>query len=142
LSALPDSALNGITPGPIITLVGAGAASTIIDANQLDRVLNVSPNRTPSVSGVTLRDGVVSGGNGGGVRNAGTLTVTNSLITANITQGGGGGVANYGLLTLIRSTLSANQAADGGGADNGAGLTLIQSTVSGNTASRNGGGLH
>ncbi len=40
-----------------ITLNGAGASSTIIDANQLDRVLQVFSGSTVTLDGVTLRNG-------------------------------------------------------------------------------------
>jgi len=142
LSALPDALLNSPAAGPSIALEGAGAARTIIDANQLDRVLTVESNRTATVSGVTLRDGFVSGRNGGALSNSGTLTVTNSTLTAS-TADTGGGLVNLAALTLIHSTISGNTAATGGGAFNDASLTLIDSTVSGNSAtSDNGGGLY
>ena len=57
--------LNLTTPAsgnPVITIIGAGAATTIIDANQLDRVVHVHSDRTASISGVTLRNGFVPPG--------------------------------------------------------------------------------
>ena len=52
---------------PIISIVGAGAASTIIDANKIDGVFNVASGRTATLSGVTIRNGFRLGTSGGGV---------------------------------------------------------------------------
>ena len=71
-----------VTGTPTITLTGAGATTTIIDANAasnppngLGRVLDVPAGATLSVSGVTLTNGATQppfpGGQGGAVRNAG-----------------------------------------------------------------------
>jgi hypothetical protein len=46
-----------ITPGSTVYIIGAGAASTIVDANQLDNVLDVRGLRTAWLSGLTLRNG-------------------------------------------------------------------------------------
>ena len=66
--ALPASGVDGddngdlllttpLTGNPVIAISGAGAATTIIDANQIDRVLTVDPDRTANISGVTVRNG-------------------------------------------------------------------------------------
>jgi CSLREA domain-containing protein len=167
----PSTATSSPASGPSIALFGAGAASTIIDANQADRVLSVGHNRTASLSGLTLRDGYIEGAYGGGLANDGTLTVTRSTLSGNqsVTPGdGGGGAINSGALTLIESTVTANSALSAGGglynsgtllvlrstiagnhAGYGAGifntfldsLILVDSTVSGNDAVTNGGGI-
>jgi hypothetical protein len=138
--------LNLATPAsgsPFINLTGAGAAATIIDGNQLDRVLSVAADRTATVSGLTLRGGFVSGGSGGGLANAGTLTVTHSTLAANSASVAGGGAVNLAALTLIQSTVSGNSASTGGGAFNAGSLTLIQSTITANGATAgDGGGLY
>jgi len=54
--------LNLTTPvsvGQDIAITGAGAAATIIDANQIDRVLRVGTGRAANITGVTLRNGAV-----------------------------------------------------------------------------------
>ena len=133
-----------------IVLDGRGAR---VDAQRLDRVLDVLPGAS-----LTLRDVTVSGGaaqgtglpaSGGGARNAGTLTVDRSTITGNTAVRAGGGIeATPGSSTTVsRSTLSENST--GAGPGNGGGLHLTgagavhveRSTVSGNTAASEGGGL-
>ncbi len=64
--------LNLTTPGsgsPVITITGAGAGVTIIDANHLDRVFHVHPDRGAAISDVTIRNGYLAGVNpdGGGI---------------------------------------------------------------------------
>ena len=45
---------------------------------------------------------------GGGINNAGTLTVTNSTIDNNSAIDGGGGIDNAGTLTVTNSTIADN----------------------------------
>src|SRR5512143_3270606 len=84
-----DSGDLNLTPpasgNPIISIVGAGAASTIIDANKIDRVLSVGPLRTATISGVTIRNGFRPSTSGGGVSNSGLLTITDCVIEGNQT---------------------------------------------------------
>ena len=124
-----------------ITLLGAGAASTIIDANMIDRVLSVDLNSTATLSDVTMRNGVVQASDfGGGVLNAGTLTITDSVIEGNKTQSGGGGIFNHGTLNITRSTIRSNMASLGGGLYTENTVTIRDSTIYGNAADNNGVG--
>lgn len=137
-----------------LTIVGAGASSTIIDGNALDWVFEVEgvtaelSNLTVrnGVSGifnnygdVTLKNSIVSGHTLSGIYNAAGgdhLVVINSLITNNSSDWGGG-IA--GGVKLIDSTVSGNTAGAGGGIAGDS--TIINSVISGNTASA-GGGLY
>ena len=97
---------------------------------------------------------------GGGIRNVGTLTVTNSTIGGtndetddttpdlrNEARLNGGGIVNIGVgtLTVTNSTISGNltTAGDGGGLYNSstATTTLTNATITGNTAAGQGGGV-
>jgi hypothetical protein len=82
---------------------------------------------TLSGSTVTQNTSVV----GGGIYNAGVMTLSGSTVSGNTS---GGGIYNAGVLTLSGSTVSGNV----GGIDNAGVLTLSGSTVSGNT----GGGIY
>ncbi len=131
---------------PAITITGAGAGTTIIDANQLDRVFLVNSTRTATISGVTIRNGFLTSGNGGGIFNGGSLTVSDSKISGNHGASSGGGIYNNGTLALMNSTVSQNQASIyGGGISNDIGyLSLINSTLSQNNvpgSSGEGGGI-
>lgn len=157
--------LNLLSPAsgsPPIAIVGAGSAVTIIDGNQLARVFRVHGGRIASISGVTIRNGFVTGsgasGYGGGVLNEGTLDITNAVITLNQASTGGGisngiGNLNAGKLTLTNSVVSHNSAKTvagsgfpgwGAGVFNNYGgavtnLTITASTISDNTGPLGGG---
>ena len=135
---------SGYTPGPT-TITGAGAAVTIIDAQQIDRVLTVDSNRTASISGVTFRNGFTVG-NGGGINNAGILTLTGSTLSTNSALYGGG-IYNGGHIFASYCTLSGNIAlpshGGGGGIYVGTDSTAVidHCTLSGNISDGYGGGI-
>lgn len=128
---------------PLITISGAGAATTIIDANQIDRVLKVSPGRTAIVNGVTLRGGFLTEFlEGSGIYNAGNLTVVNSTLSGNQADPSashGGGITNYGTLLVDQSSVRGNRADEGGGLYNFGVLKVTRSLVYGNSAGYGGG---
>jgi len=133
-------------PRPVISIIGAGADQTIIDGNQLDRVLLIDRDREVSITGVTIRNGYATPG--GGIFNYnGKLTVTNSTISGNQANYGGGIHSIGGTVKVTNSTISGNQAnADGGGINTEfvligehSNLVVSNSTISGNQANSGGG---
>ncbi len=121
-----------------LVIVGAGPDVTFIDGNQIDRIFDIRPNVTLTLSGVTIRGGNSS--DGGGIRNQGTLIANGLVLTQNQSSARGGGLFNTGTVTLTNSTLALNAADDQGGAVFNSGtLTLVNSTVSANTAKVAGG---
>ena len=72
---------------------------------------------------------------GMGIGNDGTLTVTDSTISANTL----GGFVNYGTAKLVASTISGNSAIYGGGIYNGGSMTMLDCTIAGNSAYQGGG---
>jgi hypothetical protein len=101
-----------------------------------------------TVTGSTLSDNSASAftGEGGGIWNVGTLTVSNCTLAGNSAGYAGGGIYNFGALTVSNSTLSGNSARYGGGIYNSLALTVNNSTLAGNTASgylpAGGGGIY
>ena len=97
---------------------------------------------------MTIRHG--KGGEGGGIRSSGVLTITNAVLINNWGTIGGGISSRDGELTITNSTISGNSAQDDGGGirfhhDGDGALTITNSTISGNTAGSpndNGGGIH
>ena len=84
-----------------------------------------------------------SGGDGGGIFNAGgTVTITDSSVSQNgagtsdpIPGGNGGGIVSSGMLTITNSTIENNGCAvTGGGILSDGILTITNSTISGNGA--------
>lgn len=117
-----------------LTIRGAGASSTIIDADSLERVFHVLGGATLNLEGVTVTGGrVVGSEDGGGLQNVGgTVTITDSVITANTASGDAGGINNSGDLTLTRVTVSDNTAGQtAGGIQNSGTLTINASTIGG-----------
>ena len=134
--------LNLLAPAagqPIITILGAGAAITTIDASQIDRVFAVAAGRSAILSGITITGGYAV--EAGGVYNLGSLTISYSTITGNTaTLYDGGGILNYGAMLMADSRVAANVAQGGGGGITNLGpLTIDRSVVTGNSASRGGG---
>jgi hypothetical protein len=155
----------GIVVNKDVTIRGLGAAETVVQAHDApdaapDRVFLIEAGASVTLEGMTIRHGrpSVQEDDGGGIRNFGTLTIKDCVVTGNVANGGGG-IGNSGDLTLIDTTVSDNLAdgiapagtrldcGSGGGIKCGSGtLALVNSTVSGNQAgTRNkgaGGGVH
>jgi len=109
-----------------------------------------------SISGAqTQIDGCVITGNsaassmqvpgGGGIDNAGSLVLTNSVVSDNTIEDAtalGGGIHSYGPLTISNSTISGNTSGGAGGglyAETDADVVIANSTFSGNRATAGGG---
>ena len=137
-----------------LTLMGVGAASTVIDANQLDRSLDISAGVAIEVRGLTIRNGRAF--EGGGIRSSGyQLALIDGIVTQNVARNSGGGILADGApsnMVLTRSMITDNvtTGASGvgavGGGIHGVTVTLIDSTVADNVVgsespSGQGGGI-
>jgi predicted outer membrane repeat protein len=127
-----------------LTILGALEGGTIIDADGLDRVLDIHGDIQVELQHVTLRHGQTPTGEGGGaIRNAGRLTLSNSRVTGSQADRGGG-IENTGRLTIITSTVDTNLAATTGGGLYHTGsqtASISNSTISSNQATIRGGGI-
>jgi CSLREA domain-containing protein len=157
---------------------GVGAGVTVIDGGDIDRVIHVGvpdfgSQPVVTMSGLTIRNGTTDEGGGifvdvgssvtlqdvavldneaeggGGISNAGTMTIERSTVAGNEGSDGTGGIGNHlqGVLTVVDSAIVGNRvpgAGAGGGIRNsGAGrVTLTNVTVSGNDALGSGGGIN
>ncbi len=126
-----------------MTITGPGAATLTVNGNNASRVFNVASGKTATISGMTITSGKVLGANGvagsagidakgGAVINAGTLTLSNVIVSASHATGGdggsntgagaggvggrglGGGIYNGGTLTLTNTTVNGSNSATGG----------------------------
>lgn len=148
-----------------LEIYGAGASTTIIDADELDRVFQVEGGVTFELHDVTVQNGLAdidATADGGGIYNDGTLSVYDCIIKnntaaqlsgANAGNGRGGGIYNDGTVSMIDSTVfegnvavsstsSASGTAFGGGLYNGASSTVTTikaSTFTENKASESTG---
>lgn len=143
-SASGDLDLTGI-----LTIQGADANRIIIDGNNADRIFDIRPGATITLSGVTLQNGNPgsSAGGGGVIVSGGVprakLTLLNSVVRDNRASLGGGiyTAGNGGTAVIQESQIVANTAqTSGGGIANSGDLTLLNSTIAQNEA-RTGGGI-
>jgi hypothetical protein len=134
-----------ITIAADTTIDGSGQAVTI-SGNHAVRVFTVNSGGTLNLNALTIADGSIIGGDGGGIYNSGSLTVTDSTFFGNSAAsasyvGGGGIYTRYpGTLSVSDSTFSGNGVQACGGIYNGSGsATVSDSTFSGNGAWEGGG---
>jgi hypothetical protein len=137
-----------------VTITGPGAGQLAVSGNGQSRVFECAAGTTDAISGLTIENGTVNG-NGGGLYNSGTLTVTGCTLSGNSVQYGGifvyvsgGGIYNNGgTMTVTGCTLSGNSADseyhdNGGGIMNWAGTMVVTGcTLSGNSGANTGGGI-
>jgi hypothetical protein len=121
---------ENLTIGFGLRLVGSGAKTTIIDGRRRFSTVVAIPSANAHV---TLSKVTIQNGYRGGINNEGTLTISNSTISGNVSFIGGG-ISNSGTLTISNSTLSGNTAHYGGGIRNQGKLTISNSTLAQNSA--------
>ena len=128
-----------------LTIIGDSAESTILIGAQ-DRVFDVHSGSSLELVDLTVRGGNVQG-NGGGIRNAGTLSLSRVAVLGNRATGGdGGGIYSNGQgssVGVARSAVTGNTASGvGGGIAAGFLIVATDSTISGNSAGTKGGGIY
>ena len=167
----PSITTVNLTSGQLVidknlTVTGPGANRLTVQRSTGGpdfRIFNITSNSvTASISGLTVSNGSVrdDDGDGGGIRNAGVLTLTDCTISGNRAEaygytphfvfgGSGGGVLNRGTMTIMRCTISNNSAIGhaalenssggyGGGIWNVGSLIIGNSTINGNFVSAEG----
>jgi CSLREA domain-containing protein len=166
-----DLDLGSTNPGlpRAITIQGAGAGQTIVDAAGVDRVFDLLRAMTATITGLTARGGTTTAyggsvntsidasltldhveltggaaGSGGGlaVGSGTSATVRDSRIAGNSVTNGGGGIENSGTTTLLRDQIAGNHADSyrGGGIDHTSGtLTVTDTELSANSSAIGGG---
>jgi hypothetical protein len=164
IAAAANPYFEHLTIAKNVSLMGANPATTIVDGSLSGQVIRITTPVTVTLSNLTIRNGRSGAYDypdlsqfGGGIhKDAGTLTLTNCIVSGNATGGGndccspyGGGIANLsGTLTINGGAVTGNATAkplnsvsthggiagEGGGIYNDGGATLIlnHATVSGN----------
>jgi hypothetical protein len=155
-----------LTSGPLditddLMVAGPGADGLTVNGNGTSRVFQIESGVTAVLDGLTVAGGQAV--DGGGIYNAGILTVSHSTLSGNQALGSAGGEARGGgifdapgaVLTVSDSAFLNNQAAGGdgglgqsGGSGRGGGiynldatLTVSHSTFTGNQALGGDGGI-
>jgi hypothetical protein len=131
-----------------VAITGAGARSTVVQAAPSSRVFELTGTANVQLTNLTIQGGAPVTGEGGNVLvGAGT---TLSLVLARVTAGNasnGGGIANAGTVSIQNSLVDTNRAISGGGgiynvgSSAAADLIVIASTIASNTANEQGGGI-
>lgn len=123
-----------------VTILGAGAGSSVIDGNNgVISYTVLQLTGTNVISGITIQNGRAFN-IGGGLINTGRLDLINSSIFSNTASGlndWGGGIYNAGPLTMTNSSIvrnsTGNHNAYGGGIYNQAEMLVVNSVISGNS---------
>jgi CSLREA domain-containing protein len=117
-----------ITFNKNLIISGPGAGMLTINSTIGARSLAITGG-TVNISGVSL--------SGGGISNAGSLTLSNCafLNNQNSSISGGGGIYNSGVLAINGCTFSGNSASSGGAILNVGTASILNSTFTGNSAS-------
>lgn len=140
--------LNVPNSAGIVNLGGALTINNTTISDNLSRgisnalstgVLTIT-NSTIANSGLIVAAGIGADVNGGGIYNAGTLTLTTSTLSNNRATTGGG-IYDIGSATITRSTISGNRVSSSGGAIYSfqGEFVVRSSTIAGNFASLGGG---
>ena len=127
-SSVSQVGLDAATNSVLFFLIGGVSFCSGVDAPEvLDSEPKVTPPSlvyTPSdltsnkAFRITFPLGGGFTGQGGGIFNAGTLTVVNSRLSGNAADDQGGGIFNLGTLILNKSIIADNTAIVGGGVYN------------------------
>jgi hypothetical protein len=150
------------TPVPVenhsLTILGAGAGSTILDGGNSVRILDMDTTNVVGdagadvvVRGMSFQKGDSGSNSGGGLRvetNAAAVTVESCEFSDNSNSGDGGGLyvrTSSGAITLTNNTFSGNSAGSGGGAYNessSGAITLTGNSFTGNNTISEGAGTY
>jgi hypothetical protein len=142
-----------------LAIQGAGAATTSIDAQHNDRVLELFTGFTLTITGVTITGGrspngadggalsAENGEPGGGILAAGPLTLTDSVVTGNATGDGGKGASvggadgtNPGDPGILGAGFEGAPGGRGGAIRTQSPLTLVRTAITHNTTGNGGAG--
>lgn len=124
---IPNSGTNAVIRG--ITISG-GNAGQLVSGGAI---------RIAAGGSLSLAEVVISGnsaGNGGGIANDGTLSVSRSLFTGNTANASGGALslANGSSTRITNSTFTGNSGINGGAIHAEGSLLSVNNTIAGNTA--------
>ncbi|QDS89046.1 Calx-beta domain protein [Rosistilla ulvae] len=149
--ATPDTITLGGTQLDIssdITISGPGSDLLTVSGNNASRVFDIAGgDHDVTLDSLTIAEGNTGYGDGGGIRNrsTGTVTISDAVVSDSRGQDGAGIYQENGTLHLERTTVRDNKATFGGGMlIDGGNVSLVDSWVASNTAEGHnsaGGGI-
>lgn len=119
-------------------IAGPGTDLLTISGSFDSRILEVAANSVVLISGLTIREGRASDSRGGGILNSGILTLSNVHIADCSAQEWGGAIYNAGSLMISQSMISNSTAEFGGAIATRGSLTTSHVQFLGNFAERGG----
>lgn len=119
-----------------ITIVGAGADSTIITGSNASRVFTVLNDGSLKLRDLTIEDGRANGGPGGCIYADGPLAIEGVVIRSGFSADQGAGIYTTSTVYAYKSHFTGNTATDNGGAiyANGGQVTLNRCSLFENEA--------
>ncbi|MEZ6163457.1 MAG: GC-type dockerin domain-anchored protein [Phycisphaerales bacterium] len=119
-----------------ITIIGAGAGSTIITGSNASRIFTVLDDASLRLKDLTLYDGRASAGNGGAIYADGPVALEGVIISSGYAADLGGGIYTTSTLHAYKSHFVGNTANNNGGAiyANGGRVTLNRCSLFENEA--------
>jgi autotransporter-associated beta strand protein len=135
---LTSGALPSITDN--LEIAGPGSSVLTVSGNESSGIFVVGSAGTATITGLSIVQASAGGGSGGGVNNAGNLTLDSCIFSLD-SASAGGAIENSGTLLVTGCTFTSNHATSTGGAiDNSAGtFTIANSTFTSNSAGTGGG---
>jgi CSLREA domain-containing protein len=129
------------TPGPTVNITNSVIKNNTIDGENSAGGAIVNYSATMNIGNSAIIGNQSVDSNGGGIFNAGVMSITNTTISGNTSALDGGGIYARGNTTLNHVTLSRNTANRGGGvfrdASSAPVVNLHGSTIGDNTAVSN-----
>ncbi len=133
-----------------VTISGVGADLTVIDGNASDRIFEILADTNVSLSNLQITNGSVSNDEigGGMTTHYSSVVVLTALKVISNSSNFGGGIHNAGVMSIANATVEDNQSNFGvnlwghaGGIANTWELTISNSTIRNNHATLSGGGI-
>jgi hypothetical protein len=124
-----------------LSIDGPGAGRLAVSGNDASRVFQIGSGVAASIDDLTITHGRAVG-QGGGILNAGTLTLSHAIVSDNqvvglpsasvVVDAFGGGIFNSGTLTVGHSSFVHNQATGGDGATGTTGSSALGGAIMSN----------
>lgn len=124
-----------------ITIIGKNSKNTIINAQRIGRIFEVTSGNTLTLINITLTNGEFI--RGGAILNVGQLTMTDCQLINNIGNNNGGAIRNEGSININNCNISDNYGNNAGSIYNlrNASAIINNSTFTNNQATNHGGAI-
>jgi hypothetical protein len=127
-----------------LDITGISPARVAVSGNNAVRTFQIGSNGDVALKNISITAGNAGGGEGGNIRNAGTLRMENCAFSNGVTTANGGGIANVAgaKLFMDRCGFTGNQAGTTGGAIDNAGTMQVTNTTFVNNIANSGAAIH